>query len=402
MHALRSSLLASCFAVVAGCVSPVDEQGSTVPPQCQIEAPLVAPQRTDILFVIDNSGSMAEEQDAVAQELPAFVEELKRGAGAGHDFQVGVITTAVYQQAQVGQQLSYIEFTDQAGKLQAVPEAAADGGTAPGTEKILTSEDPALVEKFARLVKQGTVGSGQETPFEAVRRAVATDLATTANAGFLRDDARLLVVVVTDEDDCSEIVEPGARPQVIVGTETGRDYCSEQAARLATVSTYEQLFKGLKDSTGAQRHVLWSAIAPVGRADKVAQSVVDNGQVRNVDCPTSQGPGYRHRELALAFNSSLENLSSICSADYRTSLLAIAQIANFSQSIEVQNVPDPRLLKVELTRGDGEVVDCTLSNGGISYDPPVEEGGPGTVIFTDKCPRKFDDTAVQLKMICAG
>lgn len=406
MHDMRRALVIGSVSLlglgVASCVSPVDQKGSTVPPDCQVEAPLVAPQKTDILFVIDNSGSMAEEQAAVAAQLPAFVEELKKGAGAGHDFQVGVITTAVYQNAQVNGVINYVEFSEQAGRLQAVPIAEADGGTSPGTEKILKSDDPALVEKFARLVKQGTSGSGQETPFEAVRRAVATDLANTANAGFLRDDARLLVVVVSDEDDCSEIVAPGARPKVTVGTDPGRDYCSEQAAQLTRVSEYADLFKSLKDSQGKLRQVLWTAIAPVARSNKEAQAIVDNGQVRNVDCPTSQGPGYRHREMALDFNSSLENLASICSADYGTSLLAIAQIANFTQSIEVRNVPDPRLLKVEITRGDGEVVSCTLANGGITYDPPVAEGEPGTVIFTDLCTRKFDDKAVQLKLICAG
>lgn len=375
---------------LAGCASPVDQAGSTVPPSCQMEAPLAVAQKTDVLFVIDNSGSMAEEQEGVAQELPAFVEELKKGAGNGHDFQVGVITTAVYQHAQVNGQISFVEYPDQAGRLRSV-----------GSEKILKGDDPELVSKFAQLIKQGTSGSGQETPFEAVRRAVATDLANTHNEGFLRDGARLLVVIVTDEEDCSEMVDEGNRPQVIVGTEAGRDYCSEQAALLAKPQAYADVFNNLRDSTGALRQVLWAAIAPVSTVDKSAQAIVDNNVVRNVDCPTSFGPGYRHREMALLFNESLENLASICSANYRESLLAISRIANSAQRIEVQNVPDPRLLKVEITRSNDEVEVCTLSNGGITYDPPIDNG-PGHVYFTDKCPRRYDDKAIDLKMICAG
>src|SRR5690242_3805101 len=87
---------------VLACVSPVEQPGSTVPGTCQQQAPLAAPEKTDILFVIDNSGSMAEEQQGIARELPAFIDELKKGAGTGHDFQVGVVTTTVYQNGDFG------------------------------------------------------------------------------------------------------------------------------------------------------------------------------------------------------------------------------------------------------------------------------------------------------------
>ena len=339
-----SILAGAGLAATSACVSPIDEPGSRVPDRCAQEAPLVAPQKTDILFVIDNSGSMAEEQDGIASELPAFIDELKKGGGTGHDFQVGVITTSVYQHARIGGSSEITEYPAQAGRLQAVPEPAADGGVAPGTERILRSDDSALVEKFARLVKQGTSGSGQETPFEAVRLAVASDLATTpleegGNAGFLRDGARLLVVVVSDEDDCSEMDRP---PSVYVGTNPARDYCGEQSASLTPVQTYAEIFQGLKDTTGARRQVLWAAIAPVSRMTKQAQAVLEDGVMRNMDCPTSFQPGHRQREMAALFDGSLANLDSICNTSYRNTLIGIAQLANAAQSIEVRNVPDAR------------------------------------------------------------
>ncbi|MGA9522112.1 MAG: VWA domain-containing protein [Myxococcaceae bacterium] len=369
----------------------MDAPGSKVPGSCQAEAPLVGPQKTDILFVIDNSGSMAEEQDGLARELPAFIEELEKGGGTAHDFQVGVITTAVYQNARVGSAKDYREFKTQSGRLQAV-----------GDERILGSTDPDLVQKFAQLVKQGTDGSGQETPFEAIRLAV-TDLAGVplaegGNAGFLRDGARLLVVVVSDEDDCSELTRP---PVVEVGTQSGRDYCTEQSASLGPVQAYVDIFKGLKDGTGAHREVLWAAIAPVSVNTKQAQSVVVDGVVRNIDCPTSYQPGYRQREMAEQFDAALANLDSICRDSYRDTLLAIAQIANSRQSLEVDNVPDPRLLKVEVTRADGEVQVCTLANGGITFDEGSETH-PSRVQFTESCPRRASDLGVSLKMLCAG
>lgn len=379
------SLALAVCGLGVGCTSPVDEPGSTVPGQCSSEAPLVAPAKTDLLFVIDNSGSMREEQEGVALELPLFIEELKKGAGAGHDFQVGVVTTAVYQNANFGFGTELKLYPTQSGRLQPL------GMT---EERILRSDDPELSAKFAQLVKQGTQGSGQETPFEAVRLAVTGDL----NPGFLREGARLLVVIVTDEDDCSEIARP---PSVWVGTDPSRNYCDEQDAQLTPVQDYADLFKGLLDSTGAQRQVLWAAIAPVSQLNKEAKSEVVDGRLRNVDCPTSVQPGYRHREMASLFDGSFGNLDSICRPSYRESLVAIARIANAAQSLEVNNVPDPRLLKVELTRADGTVQACTLANGGITYEAPTEDR-PGHVFFTGACPRRSDDAKVELKLLCVG
>jgi hypothetical protein len=235
-----------------------------VPGSCQSEAPLLTPQKTDILFVIDNSGSMADKQAGVARELPAFIEELKKGGGAVHDFQVGVVTTSVYENPTPDTGLPYREFPQQAGRLQAVPLVTADGGTERGTERLISASDPDLVEKFKRLVAQGTDGSGQETPFEAARLALtslaAVPMAGGGNQGFLRDGARLLVVVVSDEDDCSEMSRP---PQVAIGAQSDRDYCGEQSAKLSSVQSYAEKFKSLVDGTGAPRPVLWATIGPV-------------------------------------------------------------------------------------------------------------------------------------------
>ena len=386
------------------CSSPVDEAGSSLPGQCQTTAPVVAPPKTDILFVIDNSDSMAEEQAGIAQELPAFVQALQQGGGLAQDFQVGVITTSVYQNAIIAGKTYYQTYPAQSGKLQPVPDAAPDGGVilGTGTERVLSGSDPALLDKFRRLVRQGTSGSGQETPFEAVRLAVTPPLATTSladggNAGFLRDGARLLVVVVSDEDDCSEI----APPTVSVGTDRSVDYCHEQASQLRPVLDYFNDFASLTDATGAKREVLWTAIAPVSISDKTAAEIVDNGQVKNVDCPNSSGAGFRHRDMAERFEADLDNLTSICEPSYHDTLIQIAEIASQRQSIEVMNVPDPRLLVVSITRKDGTVESCTVANGGIDYLPP-SGSQPGQVKFLSSCLRRGDDQKVDVKLLCAG
>ncbi len=397
----------------SACTSPVEGEGSTVPGSCESSGPLIAPQKTDILFVVDNSGSMTEEQEGVAKETTAFVEELKRGGGVAQDFHLGVISTTVYRNAAElpdGGAL-LLKFPGQAGRLFAVPNTLPDGGREITAERVLLGDDPDLVDKFGRLIRIGTGGSGQETPFEAARLALSEPilskpLAEGGNAGFLRDGARLLIVVLTDEDDCSE---QGRDPLVVIGRTAGPDYCGDQSDKLTAVETYHSFFNGLRDSTGARKEVLWAAIAPVARSNKAAGPQLDGDLVRNVDCPTSFQPGPRHRRMAELFDITLENLASICRTrtegivevpDYRETLADIAAIANSGQSLEVRGIPAPGLMQVEITRKSGELTRCTLNNG-LSYEPAAENRG-ARIFFEGSCRRRGDDQGLALKLLCAG
>jgi hypothetical protein len=395
----RIVLLSALLGWGPACDSPVDRPGSGVPGRCQAEAPVIPPQKTDILFVIDNSGSMEEEQEAIATELPAFLDQLRQGGGVAQDFRVGVITTSVYLRTRGG--VDY--FAQEGGRLQPVP--ALGGGAT--SEKYIEGTDPELLEKFRRLVVQGVKGSGQETPFEAVRLAVVDPalaglpLEQGGNKGFLRDGARLLVVVVTDEEDCSSTQRP---PPVILTGDTSRDLCSEQADQLTSVGEYFDIFQSLRDGRGASREVLWATIGPVGLSNKavglVQETVSGEVYVRNVDCPTSYGPGFRQRALAERFNRSLANLDSICKQNYRESLVSIAALAAISQSVEVMNIPDPMLAQVRVTRQDGTVQMCSVAAGDLRYDASGEDR-PARLFFLGSCLRQAGDQAVEVKLLCA-
>lgn len=390
-------MIASC-AVLANCGSPTDKPGSTVPGTCEVSPPLLRAVKTDILFVIDNSGSMQEEQAAVATELPAFVQALEAGGGLEQDFRVAVTTTSVYQNALLPDGgTSFRDFAPpgQAGRLQAVPDAG---------DRMLAQGDPQLVEKFSRLVQLGTSGSGHESPFEAARLALTPPLSTTdvtvgGTQGFLRDGARLLLVMVTDEDDCSERVDGGI--DVRVGQDPSRDWCYEQRDLLDSTQSYYDFLQTLQDGKGSPREVLWAAIAPVAISDKRAEPFLDNGVLRNVDCPTSFQPGHRHLEMAELFDPTRSNLDSICRPSFRDSLIRIADLANSVSTVEVMNVPDPALLVVTIERGDGGVENCTVANGGISFEPG-QNGGADKVRFHPPCLRRGDDRDVQVKLLCAG
>ncbi len=392
-----------CF----GCPSPISDPNLVLVRSCQSASPLIEPPKLDILFVIDNSNSMREEQEAVSRELTAFIDEIKNSGGVPTDFNVGVVTTSVYLNGRVGGQPFFLAYPKQNGKLRPVPVELADGGLdlePMMAERFLTGTDSELISKFGRLVRQGTAGSGQETPFEAVRLALLSELITTpvsqgGNKEFLRDGARLLVVVLTDEDDCSEKVRP---PLVSVGDNGAVADCTVNEMSLTPVSEYHRMFtEDLKNADGTAKEVIWTAIAPVSVNSKAAMAVVDNGQVRNVDCPTSNQGGYRHRAMAEMFDTTLVNLDSICRTSFRETLITIAQLASVAQTIEIKNVPDERLMQFTITRKTGDVEICTIGNNGIVNFSRNTEGTAAKVQFGNQCRRRADDQKIVIKMLCA-
>jgi hypothetical protein len=402
--AVVAAFLASCEGCFGCKTSPVDAEGSSLPRTCKTEAPLIEPQKLDIVFVIDNSNSMREEQEGVARELTAFIDEIKKAGGVRQDFNVGVITTSVYQHTSQNGVVFNREYPSQSGRLQAVPDAAPDGGVLLGTgsQRVLNGDDQQLVEKFARLVQQGVVGSGQETPFEALRLGLfevsKRPLSEGGNGGFLRDGARLLVVVITDEDDCSETMRPS---RVQISDNSLVADCTEQGNSLTPVSEYHRLFsQELKNADGLPKEVIYTAIAPVGRSTKSAMALIENAQVRNLDCPTSNQGGFRHRQLAEMFDPTLANLDSICRDSYRETLVRIAELASVSQTIEVKNVPDPRMLQVVITRKDGAISACTQLNQGLE-SVTATDNGKTKIRFGGPCRRRADDQGIAIKLLCA-
>lgn len=137
----------------------------------QVAAPLV-----DVLFVIDDSISMADELDALATELPQFVQTLSTWAV---DFHIGVTTTDADDAAT-------------AGRLESV-----DG------VRFVTATSPQSVRTLGDLVRVGAEGSSEEQGLLAAFLALDTYSGTPENQGFLRDGSSIATIIVSDEDDDS-------------------------------------------------------------------------------------------------------------------------------------------------------------------------------------------------------
>lgn len=127
--------------------------------------------RGDIIWVIDNSGSMDPYQQSLRANMNAFIHAFQH-ASYVTDWRIGVVSTDTDQQPFIG-------FTE-LDRLDS------------------QSQDPTALFN-ATIQRLGTRGSNTERPFEAVQKALTT------YPGFLRQDAKLFIIVLTDEDDQSQM-----------------------------------------------------------------------------------------------------------------------------------------------------------------------------------------------------
>lgn len=134
----------------------------------------------DVLWVIDNSRSMAEEQRALGANFGSFINYF---VGSGLDYHVGVVSTG-------------FDDAGDRGKLRSS-----------GSHKWIDEDTRDPTGVFRDIAVMGTDGPADEKGRDQVYGAIellGRD-AGSPNAGFYRDDAALSVIVISDEDDASRV-----------------------------------------------------------------------------------------------------------------------------------------------------------------------------------------------------
>ncbi len=160
-------------------------------------APSARCEKIDLLFVIDNSGSMGEEQTNLATNFPAFIEVIE---ASGLDYRVAVTTSGMdytyNQQLPIGGTIpTSLDGGDNGAMLQP--------GSCAMTNRWIDATDADPSGAFACAAAVGTSGPSDEMPLAAMRAAFDDRMTDGTNAGFRRPDALLGVVLLTDENDCS-------------------------------------------------------------------------------------------------------------------------------------------------------------------------------------------------------
>lgn len=151
--------------------------------------------KVDFLFVIDNSGSMLNKQTKLLGSFDGFLAAIQ-GSFQGDSYHVGVITSDNYAGNAPGCQT----IGDLVSQTAGTESASMDCTPFVDGHRFATEKDD-LNAKFPCMAKVGIAGSGTEQPVTALVAALTPAKASPGgcNAGFLRDDAILVVVIITDD-----------------------------------------------------------------------------------------------------------------------------------------------------------------------------------------------------------
>ncbi|MBK8266301.1 MAG: VWA domain-containing protein [Nannocystis sp.] len=423
---IASRLVLLCGAAIAtpqlfACLShPVKEVKYDLTQIETVGVALAINKDVDILFVIDDSGSMAEEQALLAKNFGAFINVLE-APDVKANYRIGITTTDVGNprcskadtkpsngdlvlsscvdrvaegdfvfngvDPPLDAAFACTEVCDKSSAELAIKPTTTDRDPVAKPRPWLESvegrsnvpDGVTTLEAFQCFGPQGVAGCGFESHLESMYKAlVKAETNGEANFGFLRDQALLSVVFLTDELDCSfndahkeifidnkvfwnspEAVLPTSAACLRAGVECvgdgdpsyddcypmnydvkGQPGASDADAVLHPVSRYINQLQQIEDTKRGivnDAEVLVAVIGgvPVGYEDggEVAYSSVASQTFLDdfgiaPGCTLGEGtavPPVRMREFAEAFQVGEDrNMFSICQDDYSKALEAIA------------------------------------------------------------------------------
>jgi len=150
----------------------------------------------DILFVIDDSGSMWTHQNNLRVNADLFTAGLLNNKFV--DYHIGVISTSVQKQW-----------------------SGAGGGELYGRVPWIDRSTPNGAQVLKDNIMIGTNGDVTEKVFDPLVKALTDPVLSNQNAGFYRPSAHLAVVVITDAEDQSVLYDPLQTTAFLFGLKGG-------------------------------------------------------------------------------------------------------------------------------------------------------------------------------------
>ncbi|HLK88593.1 MAG TPA: hypothetical protein VKZ18_01790 [Polyangia bacterium] len=165
----------------------------------------------DILFMIDDSSEMSEMQGKLYDQLPLFVQALQ-GLPTQPSLHVAVVDSDLGAPGDSTSSLGCTKAGDQ-GQFQSAPSGTCTATTLTSGATFISDvddmpnyTDASLSDVLQCIALLGDRGCGFEHQLASIDRALGADglgAAPSVNAGFLRPNAYLVIVMLTNEDDCS-------------------------------------------------------------------------------------------------------------------------------------------------------------------------------------------------------
>jgi len=310
----------------------------------------------DILWVVDNSGSMGPLQANMVANFSSFISNFQN---LGYNYRMAVTSTDAYKANP--QFVSYYSGYNSLSLFQ-------DGGNnsnSPTGVFIITPQTANLDATFVDNASTGINGSGDERAFSSL----VTAMQNANNPAFLRSSSFLAVIILSDEDDFSLY----SRTEGSWGNNDALDHCYANSAMdtIATtaysgpnhvstcahqtppdsVQSYVNALDALTTSTGSTRRWNANAIAVLDSSCQLSHSEQNSASYVSII-------GQRYVQLA---NDTQGVTGSICDTSYATSLANIAtQITTLSTQFFLSSTPQVNTIVVTV---NGVSVPESATNG---------------------------------------
>jgi hypothetical protein len=343
---------------------PPVKYGVNVPRQCDLFVQNTV-RKVDILWVIQNSGSMASHQAQLAQNFTSFISFLL-SADPPIDFHIGVVSTDTDNPQESGK-LHGFNSTPAGAFIGCTPTSFGDGGfqTVCNTQPAGGDPSSSVETAFTQMSAVGTQGSSHQRGLYASYLALSRpeNLDNGSGAGFVRNDAALYVVYVGSEDDLSCSPTLGSPPPAGKVCRTVDFECScADDAQLAygTTTFYERFLKSYK----GYGHEDLVAAAAVVAVDQLAVPSEFGDSNPHVGC-SAQDPatgrtliayyGKRYVEVAQATGGAA---TSICSSNFNDALTRLGfAVSGLRRDFKLSRGPDTQSIQVYVSKRDSPT--CT-------------------------------------------
>jgi hypothetical protein len=170
----------------------------------------------DILFVLDNWASTTEWQNKLYDQIPTFLNVLKAST-LPFDLHIAVVTTDMGAPGDLAGMPGFCTTSGDDGAFQSSPRGTCTDTTLASGATFLTDDGRgttnftgSIADVLQCIFQVGSAGCGFGQPLAAAAHALGADnmvggvpTPPATNAGFLRPDAALAIVLLTNQDDCS-------------------------------------------------------------------------------------------------------------------------------------------------------------------------------------------------------
>lgn len=186
----KAITMASAVAMLAGCNKSTDSFSLLKDSADFKQQAVFVPKKIDILWVIDNSGSMATSQSSLASNFQSFIARFNQ---KNYDFHMAVTVTDAWEKAFIPSSLK--SRIKDGAVLQKNPTLIESHSGV----FVMDKNTPNMSSVFETNIKQGTLGNGDERAFDSFKQT----LLDPWNVAFRRSDAFLAIIIVSDEEDFS-------------------------------------------------------------------------------------------------------------------------------------------------------------------------------------------------------